>query len=242
MHYCAICGGYPTTKGILLCPICEHKTRDWFLPQTESCDQDWIRHEKNILQRQFDFAQMQIGFLWPPNQARAKVHLLHALKGQSCRNTWQLMAYRFVEKQRSINKIKPRRWLLLPIPSHHHHKDDHAWRWAKALAPLVGGHVLDVFRRSSKSLKQQKEHDLSQRHKMEFTLVRSELQNWLSHKSRQGWGIAVVDDVVTSGATARAAWRALGQPTALSIWALAHRITLRKGYKIRYNAASNTEH
>lgn len=225
MHHCAICGSYPTIKNIILCAICERQSLKWFFPDNPN----WIRDERNILDNQIDFAKAQVGFIWPPNEARAKVHLLHALKGRSCEMTWKLMAHRFVERQYSVaQKTKHKRWLLLPIPSRHQEKEDHAWRWAKSLAPLVGGHVLQVFKRTDEP-GEQKHRSKVHRTDLKFELITPDLDNWLGRQTRRGWGIAVVDDVVTTGSTARAAWDALGQPPSLSIWALAHRITLRNG-------------
>lgn len=225
---CAICGAFPVHQETRLCRHCFERSRGWFSKREDS---KVSAQAREIFETQFDFAEMKFGFLWAPDQARAKVHLLHDLKIGDNSETWSILSERFLQAHPDLNGPPT---LLLPLPGRKKRVQDHAWQWARALAPGVGGHVLSVFCR--KDLISQKHLGKAARSDLTINLKRPELKKWLQNQSLKGFRLILVDDVVTTGSTAKAAWKALGQPKGLELWALAHRITLRNQAHFGYNA------
>ncbi len=89
------------------------------------------------------------------------------------------------------------------------HPKDHGWELATAFSTIYGGQLHGLKRLTSK-----KQALLSRkaRSKRRFKPVRPGLKKAL-----------FVDDIVTTGATVQAAYRALGQPSKMTVWSLFYR-------------------
>ena len=100
---------------------------------------------------------------------------------------------------------------LIPCPSRNCSKD-HGFFWTKALAEELNFPVQQALSPLSSDFSQ-KSKNLFLRGEKKFLLTVKECS--LKNKN-----LVFADDVVTSGATAKAAYRALGRPTAFMVWSI----------------------
>lgn len=204
-RHCLLCGGYPPYRHTEICERCWSNVQAWFANSAVSVDLlSGVAH---------------CGFSWKPGDIQSKVSLTYGLKGQARHETWLELGRLFVQAHQI--HLANARYFLLPVPGRNQVLDDHGWRWARAIAPWVGGHVLNIFRHNS--AKSQKKMNRQDRFKRSFN-VDARVVDWLHNQVAKGWKIALVDDVVTTGATARAAWQAVYGLPAQEIWALAYRL------------------
>ena len=103
-----------------------------------------------------------------------------------------------------VGKIPRQGTLVYPSKG----KKDHAHQWAQSLAALCGYSTvaLRLLSKEKQALK-----SLGGRDRVDFT----------SRKIRGS--VFFVDDILTSGGTARAAFRALGKPKSFQIWTVFYR-------------------
>lgn len=123
---------------------------------------------------------------------------------------------------------RKRNWLVLAPPSKRRESElDHAGRLAAGLAMAVG----PTLRFEDGVLEQvkdrgffvsQKSKSKGDRAKIEFKIAPH-----LKQAVERAEGFLLMDDVLASGATANAAWKALGRPRAFEVWAIAYRAKLK---------------
>jgi hypothetical protein len=95
---------------------------------------------------------------------------------------------------------------------------DHAENFCKALATVMGGQEVHALKRRSQSVHRRKtraERELAAESRFELKNEKN-MQNLQHHQGT----IIFVDDLITTGSTARAAWLLLGRPQQFEVWTL----------------------
>jgi len=172
-----------------------------------------------------DFGRLKFGFEWSrATDGARKAAVLHALKGRTPKGTWRFFAEQFLIQH--FESLERDSWIVVPAPPSVPGKADHALLWAECLSETIGGHCLPLLKRSRPEL-EQKALDRASRQQVTMELADGVSSRRLKQLSRKGWKFVFADDVFTTGATARAAWKALGEPKPFQIWTLSYRASLR---------------
>ncbi len=159
-------------------------------------------------------------FLWTRHSDRDLRPLIYALKGGRQRTAFALLAREFSFSLSETHYLANEDTVVVPAPRRSVSKD-HAYRWAEALGAIWQWPVRELLdfhdpRRGSL----QKQRRRSERYQLEF-----KLKERFTRKQR----IVFVDDVITTGATAQAAYEALGQPAKFETWVLVARPRMNQG-------------
>jgi predicted amidophosphoribosyltransferase len=197
LKVCALCG--VPSFGRNFCRSCFGKIEQNFFPglevQTENQD---------LLIRRL--------YLWRRGD-RLQQHMAHALKGKVSPADWQVFATAFVRAHwpslRSFHKP-----LLVPAPARTK-TSLHAQGLALALSKVMGGEVWDhllVPLSMTTHTKWERKRDRLKR----LSLI-------AQRPCPRGRKIILVDDIVTTGSTALAARKALGDPRDFEVWCLFRR-------------------
>ncbi len=186
---------------INICYVCKVPTA------TAICEYCWPRllRLQNPIIREEDGFTIHSLFRWRPDEAFGLWWLLKSLKGRRTVEGWSILAGLFLQ-----TVDIPEDGDLIPIPGP---KRDHAFGFAAALAERAELQVVDeVLNRRPGRI--QKRLGRGARQNMKFS------SNLNGKYFRD---VILVDDVVTTGATFRAAYLALGRPENCSAWALVDR-------------------
>ena len=148
-------------------------------------------------------------WLWQNSSPRAFFELSHAMK-QSEVADWCVFAEWMCESFRL-----PKSGVLVPAPSRRWGTKDHAWCLAKALSNLTGFPLKNILAR--KGGLQQKHLKKSDRVQFKAELIDPDWQ------CSDYTTVIIVDDILTTGSTARGCLEALCYPKRYEVWTLIDR-------------------
>lgn len=149
-------------------------------------------------------------------------------KEHPSRELMQLWAAEMSARARADGALSGKRdWLVIPPPGRSGYGErDHAGALAEALALANPGTLqeeLEMLERVGESrrarAKSQKLKSRDERSRIEFRV-----SDFAKSRVRRAAGFLFVDDVIATGATAKAAWIALGKPRAFESWAIAFKV------------------
>lgn len=156
-------------------------------------------------------------FHWRPGESDLLSKQILYLKGGGAGWVWRYYAKIFAKKiVGTITTSSP--LYIVPAPPKRKGQKDHAYIWGEALAEALGGRLVPCLPRVSK--RHQRFADIGERSSVEMKVL-EKYSNNVDLSGGAHW--IFVDDVVTTGATAQAAFQALGCPGNFQVWALAHR-------------------
>lgn len=150
------------------------------------------------------------------SEAEEVGQLVKALKGQQNQRAYRILAHEMLKCFRS-HRVLRQKPALFVFPPSKGGVADHAQLLALSLSYWSGIPHINAFA-SAREQKEQKSLDKSGRQGLRFERSHVRLP-----PSAQNEGIIFVDDLLTTGSTARAAWLALNKPKRFTVWTLACR-------------------
>jgi len=145
------------------------------------------------------------------DEARPEVGtLIRALKGPWSQRAYRRLAREIVSRQGLSSKNT-----LLVYPPSKTGKPDHAWWLAREISALTGLNFVSPFHFIE--LKEQKMLSKREREKRRY------LFDGPAQSLSETEGFIFVDDLITTGSTAKAIWSAMGKPKSFCSWSVACR-------------------
>lgn len=178
----------------------------------EKCHQKCLSQFQNQTKTKIENLIVKSLFKWPPGESDVLSTLILQMKEERTIG-WQVWAEEFVLKWNETQSGTDQ----LFVSSVSLSGKDHAQNWGKALSSVMGSPHACLLRPSPK-LKNQKEASRSERKERIFHTI-APVDFSRLHKKR----VIFVDDVVTTGQTALAAYKALGKPDQFEVWSLIYR-------------------
>jgi predicted amidophosphoribosyltransferase len=162
------------------------------------------------------FIQSRSLYYWRPNENRPLSILINNLKGGKSENDWEYYAKIFVRKL-SL-KLEPNENIKLISVPNSQNLEDHSFLFAKYISQLLCVTTSNCLKKLNEANLSQKGLSKKDRLKIQFISYEN-----FSRYEKENDRFILVDDVITTGATAKAAYIALGRPRKFEVWTLAIR-------------------
>lgn len=198
---CARCGSFSWKPITLFCSSCSETLKNFELPGARTVSD----------QRFLVYAH----YVWNQSSDSVVRPLIYSLKGGELENEIAALAESF---SWSLRETREKNLTLVPPPSRTG-EPDHALVWANALAKIWNCEVWRPLNLAPKA----DVLSLSQKHKSRKDRASLEFLPVKIAKPYSKTKLIFVDDVLTTGSTARAAFKALGEPKSFEVWAIAWR-------------------
>lgn len=187
------------------------------------CDNCWVSLLKNSSVTAAHDYPFKVSSLLVWNNFTPQVeNLIYSLKGGGLKSAFVKIAEHFAIH---LNCQRNRDQVLVVPPSRRPLESDHAWAWGCALSEVLGLKLLSPFEFATEAeakgtdrllaLAPQKRLKVNERFERQF-----KLKEGTCLKSSS---VVFVDDLITSGATALAAYKAVNSPVDFEVWAIARR-------------------
>ena len=197
---CVHCGT-PTSNPLWLCEPCLKQVHPFFIATT-------------ILPEYSKILTTSL-LSWENKNFHPLTSLIYSLKNPSHTEIWQAWAQQLAVKLVNSSQLLPplHQTVLIPCPSRQNFRFDHAFALAFNLSKHLDISVSMAL--GERSQAPQKELRLLERKQIQMKLLDTDV---LKFKY-----FVFVDDIISSGNTAMAAWKALGSPKKFYVWTLFHR-------------------
>lgn len=149
-------------------------------------------------------------YQWPPGVSDTLSSLILSLKTAKP-IAWNFYAHEFCAQWSSTLDQEPIQFVTMKSAS----GNRHAQNWTEALIRIIGGTHIDGLRLTIQASEQK---DLSWESRS-FRVLEKDVEFSLSNKRP----VVFADDVLTTGFTALAAYKALGRPKNFQVWCMAWR-------------------
>lgn len=156
-------------------------------------------------------------FKWNPDESDVLSGYVHRLKSPLAKVIWKELARIFIYQ----NQIVPNDRIYIPIPSSKNRK--HSLYFAAALAQKTNGHLLSALKlKKQPNAREQKTKNIAERQGVAFELCEE-----FTEQIAQAKMVVLVDDVITTGSSYKAAYNVLNNIGVLSenieLWTAFHR-------------------
>lgn len=153
-------------------------------------------------------------FTWTPETDAALRPLVHSLKRGWAPSAVDRLAEWFCFERSRLGPMSAN--CVVPAPGS---SFDHAKAWGEALGTRLQRPIVDVLQKAPKQVRLQRSRSATERAELRFQLKTP----GKTGQNAYGGPHLFVDDVITTGSTAMAAYMALGDPKGFEVWTMVNR-------------------